>query len=193
MITYRVRYLGVRSRPGGSGVKVLSNKEISFAARVRAGWSKERLMAYYGHDEQKYQKTLACIRQIEARAGKVLPEPQSEDQSIPIIQLYSPDIWHDDQVILMNENGRKKLIEALQSDAKKIVLAPFVSDGEGFYLYVQILPEHEIEKFKSPYTDETCRNIEGESGKIDPKYPVTPDDHILIRQGKDVGEWKVII
>ncbi len=174
-------------------MKVFSNKMVSFVTRVREGWSKERLMVQYGLTEEQYQKTLACIRQIEAKEGRTLPEPQSEDQSFPIIQVYSPDMWHGDQAILMNEKGRKKLIEALQSGAKKIVLAPFVSDGEGFHLYVQILLESEIDQFKSPYTDEMCRNIEGESEKIDPKYPVTPDEHILIRQGKDAGKWKVIL
>ncbi|MDP2815484.1 MAG: hypothetical protein Q8O19_02260 [Rectinemataceae bacterium] len=168
-------------------------KKISFVTRVREGWSKERLMAQYGLTEAEYRKTLEDIKRIEAKEGRTLPEPQSEDQSFPIIQVYSPGMWHDEQAILMNEAGRKKLIEALQSGAKKIVLTPFVNDGEGFYLYVQILPEPEIEKFKSPYTDETCRNIEGESEKIDPKYPVTPDQHKLIEQGKDAGEWKVIL
>lgn len=170
----------------------LSYKELSFAARVRQGWTKEHLMSHFSLNERQYKATIEAIKRIETVDGKTFIEPLSECQSFPVIQLYSPDQWHDDQAMLMNEVGRKKLIEALQSGATKLVIPAFVSDGEGFYLYVQILPEPEIEKFKSPYTDETCRNIEGESEKIDPKYPVTPDEHMLIREGKDAGEWKVI-
>ncbi|MDP2815719.1 MAG: hypothetical protein Q8O19_03465, partial [Rectinemataceae bacterium] len=96
-------------------------KKISFVTRVREGWTKERLMAQYGLTEAEYRKTLEDIKRIEAKEGRTLPEPRSEDRSFPIIQLYSPCMWHDEQAILMNEAGRKKLIEALQSGAKKIV------------------------------------------------------------------------
>ncbi len=174
-------------------VKVLSNKELSFAARIRQGWTKEHLMAYFGLNDRQYKATIEAIKRIEAENGITFTEPQSEDPSFPVIQLYSPDLWHDAQAILMNEAGRKKLIEALQSGATKLVIPAFVSDGEGDYLYVQVLPEGEIDKFKSPYTDDTYRNLDGETEKKEPKYPVTPEEHTQILQGKDAGEWKVIL
>lgn len=123
---------------------------------------------------------------------KKRPSPESED-SYPVVQLYSPDHWHDEAAILMNEAGRKKLIEALQSGATKLVIPAFVSDGEGYYLYVQVLPIDEIDKHKSPYTNEICKNLDGEAERKEPKYPFTPEERKLIEQGKDAGEWKVIV
>lgn len=174
-------------------MKVLSNKELSFAARIRQGWTKEHLMAHFGLNERQYKATIEAVKRIEIVGGKTFIEPPNEDPSPPIIQVYSPDQWHDDQAILMNENGRKQLIKTLQSGATKLVILAFTSDGEGYYLYVQVLPVNEIEKFKSPYTDELCRNIQCEAEKKEPKYPVTPEEHTQIIQGKDAGEWKVIL
>lgn len=177
----------------GSVMKILSNKEISFAARIRQGWTKEHLMSHFSLNERQYKATIEAIKRIETEGGKTFIEPPNEDQSFPVIQVYSPDQWHDDQAILMNETGRKNLIKALQSGATKLVIPAFVSDGEGYYLYVQVLPIDEIDKHKSPYTDEMCRNLDGEAEKIDLKYPVTPEERKLIEQGKDAGEWKVVL
>ncbi|MDD5453938.1 MAG: hypothetical protein PHW62_00360 [Candidatus Ratteibacteria bacterium] len=114
-----------------------------------------------------------------------------KDNTFPVIQLYSPDVWHDEQAMVMNEEGRKKLIEALQSGATKVVIPAFVNDGEGYYLCIHVIPDKEIEKFKSPYTDEMCRNLFGEAEKEEPKYSATSGEHRLIEQGKDAGEGKM--
>jgi len=174
-------------------MKILTNKEISFATRVKQGWTKGRLMAQFGLDEKKYYKMLDEIRRIEAKEGKTLSEPLTEPNAPSIIQLYSPDLWHDSQAILMNEEGRALLIKALQSGETKIAIPTFTSDGEGNNLYVQIVSESEFNKSKLPYTDEMCRRIQGEAEKEDPKYPITAEEHNLIVLGKNAGKWKVFL
>ena len=83
-----------------------------------------------------------------------------------IIQLYSPEINHDDQAIVMNEEGRKQLIEALQDGKSKDIMA-FVSDGEGAMLHILVLPDKEIDKYIRPYKDkEFCPEYPGAT--IDP-------------------------
>ena len=83
-----------------------------------------------------------------------------------IIQLYSPEIYHDDQAIIMNEEGRKKLIEALQDGKSKNIIA-FINDGEGFTLHILVLPDKEIDKYIRPYKDkEFCPEYQGAT--IDP-------------------------
>jgi hypothetical protein len=78
-----------------------------------------------------------------------------------IIQLYSPEIYHDDQAIVMNEEGRKQLLEALKDGKSKDILS-FVNDGEGFTLHLLVLSDEEINKYKRPYTDkEFCPEYEG--------------------------------
>lgn len=37
----------------------------SFADKLRAGWSKEALMKYYGIDEEKYERILASLKTIQ--------------------------------------------------------------------------------------------------------------------------------
>ena len=78
-----------------------------------------------------------------------------------IIQLYSPEIQHDDQAIIMNEEGRQQLLEALQ-DGKSKNITSFVHDGEGFTLHIFVLPDKEIDKYIRPYTDkEFCPEYSG--------------------------------
>ena len=40
------------------------NREISFGQRSDAGWTKERLMAYYALSEAQYEKVLGCLNAI---------------------------------------------------------------------------------------------------------------------------------
>ncbi len=37
----------------------------SFADKLRAGWTKEQLMKYYRIDEEKYEKILTSLKNIE--------------------------------------------------------------------------------------------------------------------------------
>jgi len=39
-------------------------KETSFSQKLKAGWSKERLMAYYALSEREYEKILGCLKAI---------------------------------------------------------------------------------------------------------------------------------
>lgn len=150
-------------------------------------------MAQFGLDEKQYYKLLEETKRIEAKEGKTLPEPMTEPGQPTIIQLYSPDLWHDSQAVLMNEAGRELLIKALRSGETRIAIPTFTSDGEGNNLYVQIVLESEFNKSKLPYTDEMCKNIQGEAEKEDPKYPVTAEEHDHIVKGKNVGKWKVFL
>ncbi len=38
----------------------------SFSDRLRAGWSKEKLMKYYYMSEQQYDRVIACLKRIKA-------------------------------------------------------------------------------------------------------------------------------
>lgn len=38
--------------------------EMSFSQKVKAGWSKERLMAYYALSEREYERTMECLKGI---------------------------------------------------------------------------------------------------------------------------------
>lgn len=170
-------------------MKVLTNKQIAFVTRVKEGWTKEELMERFSLDEDKYDRTLADVQRMEREAGRELPVPKSEH--IPIIQVYSPEKWHGEQAIIMNEAGRMRLLKALKSGSNKSLVQAFVSDGEGFELYIQVLSDEEIKKLWLPYIDDMCHGDEGDNP--DPRYPVTPEEQkVLTEQGKDTGEWKVI-
>lgn len=70
----------------------------------------------------------------------------------PIIQLHSPETWHDDQVIVLNAEGRRQLKALLDSDGQS--LFAMTSDGEGFDLVV--LETEDIDKYPLPYTHESA-------------------------------------
>lgn len=38
--------------------------ETSFSQKVREGWTKERLMAYYALSEREYEKVMECVKRI---------------------------------------------------------------------------------------------------------------------------------
>ncbi len=38
--------------------------ETSFSQKLKAGWTKERLMAYYALTEAQYEKILGCLEAI---------------------------------------------------------------------------------------------------------------------------------
>lgn len=38
--------------------------ETSFSQKLKAGWTKERLMAYYALTEREYEKILGCLKGI---------------------------------------------------------------------------------------------------------------------------------
>jgi hypothetical protein len=38
--------------------------ETSFSQKMKAGWTKERLMAYYALTEAQYEKVMGCLKGI---------------------------------------------------------------------------------------------------------------------------------
>ena len=38
--------------------------ETSFSQKVRDGWTKERLMAYYALSEREYERVMECLKGI---------------------------------------------------------------------------------------------------------------------------------
>ena len=38
--------------------------DTSFSQKMKAGWTKERLMAYYALTEAQYEKVLGCLKAI---------------------------------------------------------------------------------------------------------------------------------
>lgn len=65
----------------------------------------------------------------------------SDDKSrpFPMIHLYAQHTWHGDAKIVLNEKGRKALIEALST--RMAGVRTFASDGEGYDLTIDIIPD----------------------------------------------------
>ena len=38
--------------------------DTSFSQKIKAGWTKERLMAYYALTEREYEKIMECLKEI---------------------------------------------------------------------------------------------------------------------------------
>ncbi len=38
--------------------------DTSFSQKMKAGWTKERLMAYYALTEAQYEKVMECLKEI---------------------------------------------------------------------------------------------------------------------------------
>lgn len=90
----------------------------------------------------------------------------------PLIQLYSPVQWHGSAAIVVNEAGKKLLMELLESQGEVSIGEAFVSDGEGFTLgVIRVSDEkcHEKEgiEYTLPYTDPMCHGYDMD--KIDPR------------------------
>ncbi len=95
----------------------------------------------------------------------------------PIIQLYSPYAFHGSAAIVVNEAGKKLLIDLLNSPGEIKTGEAFISDGEGFTLGVIVVGTEkddkdgwkEANKYRTPYTDPICQDYEK---KIDPRDAV---------------------
>ncbi len=47
--------------------------DTSFSQKLKAGWTKERLMAYYALTEAQYERVMVCLRAIGSmESGKVV-------------------------------------------------------------------------------------------------------------------------
>jgi hypothetical protein len=68
----------------------------------------------------------------------------------PIVQLYSPESEHDEQVIVVNAAGRAKLLELLVHPGSGSVEA-ITTDGEGFRLV--LIETESADEFPLPYAD----------------------------------------
>ncbi len=38
--------------------------ETSFSQKMRAGWTKERLIAYFGLTEAQYERVMECLKRV---------------------------------------------------------------------------------------------------------------------------------
>ncbi len=106
--------------------------------------------------------------------------PDDSLKNCPVIQLYSPEFYHEEQAIVMNETGKTALISALQSGQH--VLPAFCSDGEGCYLIlIAGKSTREIDLFKKPYTGDICRDCD--RGVRDPRLALTQAEYRLLEKG----------
>jgi hypothetical protein len=117
----------------------------------------------------------------EGKSCKVEDNGKDYLKDIPIVQVYSPEQWHGEQAIVMNEKGRDALVSALVS--KQYVIPVFCSDGEGGYLLLITEPTTEmIDQYHKPYTwkvaRDSSRSIE------DPRLSLTKEEHDLIQKGE---------
>lgn len=101
-------------------------------------------------------------------------------KDVPIIQLYSPEQWHGEQAMVMNETGRAALVSALLSGQH--VLPAYCNDGEGYFLILITGSADEIEQYHKPYTWDVARDC-SRSVK-DPRLELTPAEYDLAGQGK---------
>ncbi len=101
-------------------------------------------------------------------------------ENVPVVQLYSPDTWHDQQAIVMSETGRTALINALLSGQH--VLPAYCNDGEGYFLILITGSADEVEQYHKPYTWDIARDC-SRSVK-DPRLELTPAESDLAGQGK---------
>ncbi len=91
----------------------------------------------------------------------------------PIIQIYSPDLWHGSAAIVVNEAGRKLLTDLLKRQGEIRTGEAFVSDGEGFTLGIievgskegDVDGINELQKYRTPYTE----RLDREKDLIDPR------------------------
>ena len=109
-------------------------------------------------------------------------EQEGTISNMPIIQLHGPDQWHGEQALVLNEEGRNRLIRALESGNDMAVVPAFCCDGEGFYLTIRILPFEKILRLRTPYIDDICHG--GEKGYKDPRYSLSPDAHKEVERGE---------
>lgn len=76
-----------------------------------------------------------------------------------VIHLFSPELHHAEQGIIGNREGLKALIQTIQKalNDDKADDPFFVSDGEGFNLFVKCLPDNRLNKAALPYKEDYCR------------------------------------
>lgn len=48
-------------------MNVKSNSELSFGAKLNAGWTKEQLMKHYCMNEREYDKSIASLKKIRSQ------------------------------------------------------------------------------------------------------------------------------
>lgn len=110
-------------------------------------------------------------------------EDNGEDylKDVPIVQLYSPEQWHGEQAMVMNETGRTALVSALLS--KQHVLPVFCSDGEGGYLLLITEPTTGgIDQYHKPYIWDVARD--SSRAIKDPRLDLTKAEYDLAQKGE---------
>lgn len=88
---------------------------------------------------------------MEKSEGIAKREAQEHCRGVPIIQVYSPYTYRTPSAIVLNKEGKKALIKALQKNEPEVAISAFVLDGEGFDLRILTMPESEIRNLQDPY------------------------------------------
>lgn len=90
----------------------------------------------------------------------------------PVIQCYGSECWHDNQAIVLNEEGRALLLNALQENSPLGVVYAMTADGEGYSLVITCTENPE--KYPLPYLDALGTNdsfrAQLREGLPDPRY-----------------------
>lgn len=76
-----------------------------------------------------------------------------------VVHLFSPGAHHEQQGIIGNEDGLKALIQLIQKSIEddKSDGQFFVSDGEGYDLFVKCLSDKRLNKMAIPYQENYCK------------------------------------
>lgn len=80
---------------------------------------------------------------------------------VPILHLYSPAAFHEPQGIAGNREGLERLMDAIKlalelGDISQCGLYQ-TSDGEGYDLFVSLVPESDVVKMALPYTEDYAK------------------------------------
>jgi len=77
---------------------------------------------------------------------------------VPLVHLYSPPAWHDEQIIVCNEAGKAALLRLITTGQPQGVCP---ADGECGELFLVVLATDVANKLHVPYTDEMAQHKSG--------------------------------
>lgn len=87
--------------------------------------------------------------------------------SYPILHLYSPASYHQEQVVLGNRAGLEALrnaVNAALAGGFSVTDACETGDGEGYHLLVKMLDDDAMQTVRTPYTAKDAQHV----GEVDP-------------------------
>jgi len=78
--------------------------------------------------------------------------------SVPLVHLYSPPTWHDEQIIVCNEAGKAALLRLITTGQPQGVCP---ADGERSDLFLIVLSTNIANQLQVPYTEEMAQYKSG--------------------------------